>query len=95
MARPNIIVKALTILFLFFNLSISAIVKFSPTQDVVTSFSILENLVQILGGNHANITNLVGRNADAHTYQPKPSDIVAISSAVLYSLMGLNLKVGF
>ena len=94
MARPNIIVKALTILFLFFNLSISAIaeVQSYPKIKVVTSFSILENLVQILGGNHVNIINLVGRNADAHTYQPKPSDIVAISNADLIFFNGLEFE---
>ena len=46
MARPNIIVKALTILFLFFSLSISAIAEVQSYAKikVVTSFSILENL---------------------------------------------------
>ena len=40
---------------------------------VVTSFSILNDLVNELGGNHVSVANLVGRNNDAHMYQPKPS----------------------
>lgn len=38
-----------------------------PIQ-VVTSFSILEDLVQELGGDRVEIINLVGRNSDAHIY---------------------------
>ncbi|MDC9724716.1 MAG: zinc ABC transporter substrate-binding protein [Gammaproteobacteria bacterium] len=59
---------------------------------VVTSFSILENLVAELGGNHVEIKNLVGRNSDAHIYQPKPSDAVAISNADLVIMNGLAFE---
>lgn len=59
---------------------------------VVTSFSILENLVQELGGNQVDIVNLVGRNADAHVYQPKPSDAVAIANADLVVMNGLGFE---
>ena len=37
---------------------------------VVTSFSILEDLVKELGGESVNVVNLVCRNSDAHMYQP-------------------------
>jgi len=50
---------------------------------VVTSFSILEDLVKELGGDYVRVENLVGRNSDAHMYQPKPSDAVAIANADL------------
>jgi len=59
---------------------------------VVTSFSILENLVAELGGNHVEIKNLVGRNSDAHIYQPKPSDAVAIANADLVIMNGLAFE---
>jgi len=62
-----------------------------PIQ-VVTSFSILENLVQELGGERVQIINLVGRNSDAHIYQPKPSDAVAISKADLVVMNGLGFE---
>ena len=59
---------------------------------VVTSFSILENLVKELGGENVSVVNLVGRNADAHMYQPKPSDAVAISNAELVVFNGLEFE---
>ena len=59
---------------------------------VVTSFSILEDLVHKLGGEHVNVVNLVGRDIDAHMYQPKPSDAVAIASAELVIFNGLEFE---
>ena len=59
---------------------------------VVTSFSILEDLVKELGGQYVNVVNLVDRNSDAHTYQPKPSDAVAISQADLVIFNGLGFE---
>ena len=60
--------------------------------SVVTSFSILEDLVNQLGGQHVNVINLVGRNSDAHMYQPKPSDAVAIMNADLVVFNGLEFE---
>ena len=59
---------------------------------VVTSFSILEDLVKELGGQYVNVVNLVDRNSDAHTYQPKPSDAVAIAKADLVIFNGLGFE---
>ena len=59
---------------------------------IVTSFSILEDLVTELGGSRADIINLVGRNSDAHIYQPKPSDAVAIADADLVIMNGLGFE---
>jgi len=59
---------------------------------VVTSFSILEDLVQELGGENVTVVNLVGRNADAHMYQTKPSDAVAIANAELVIFNGLEFE---
>ena len=59
---------------------------------VVTSFSILEDLVNKLGGEYVVVANLVDRNQDAHTYQPKPSDAVAIAKADLVVFNGLAFE---
>ena len=59
---------------------------------VVTSFSILQDLVKTLGGDHVSVVNLVGENSDAHTYQPKPSDAIAIASAHLVVFNGLAFE---
>lgn len=62
------------------------------TISVVTSFSILEDLVNELGGEHVSVVNLVDRDSDAHMYQPKPSDAVAISKADLVVFNGLEFE---
>ncbi|MBX2858483.1 MAG: zinc ABC transporter substrate-binding protein [Cellvibrionaceae bacterium] len=59
---------------------------------VVTSFSILEDLVKQLGGEYVQVVNLVARNNDAHMYQPKPSDAVAIAGADLVVFNGLAFE---
>ena len=63
-----------------------------PKLQVVTSFSILEDLVKTLGGEHVSVTNLVSPNSDAHMYQPKPSDVVSISKADLVIFNGLGFE---
>ncbi len=59
---------------------------------IVTSFSILEDLVKELGGEYVNVVNLVDRNSDAHMYQPKPSDALAIVDADLVIFNGLEFE---
>ncbi|MDG0970108.1 MAG: zinc ABC transporter substrate-binding protein [Porticoccaceae bacterium] len=82
-----------------YNLALLCFVFFSTTVmagassiRVVTSFSILEDLVNELGGEYVNVLNLVGRNSDAHIYQPKPSDAVAIANAELVVFNGLEFE---
>ena len=62
------------------------------TIKVVTSFSILEDLVIELGGSHVTVINLVPRNSDAHMYLPTPSDSVAIANADLIIFNGLGFE---
>jgi len=59
---------------------------------VVTSFSILEDLVNELGGDLVEVENLVGRDSDAHMYQPKPSDAVSVAKADLIVFNGLGFE---
>jgi zinc/manganese transport system substrate-binding protein len=57
---------------------------------VVASFSILGDLVQQIGGDRVSVTTLVGPNADAHGYQPKPNDAKAVAQARLIFVNGLG-----
>ena len=79
----------LVILFLLNGLPIFA--KDEPLK-IVTSFTILEDLVLELGGDRVSVTNLVPRNSDAHIYSPKPSDSIAISNADLVIFNGLGFE---
>lgn len=46
---------------------------------VATSFSILEDMVKNVVGEHAEVVSLVGADADVHHYEFKPSDVKAFS----------------
>jgi len=57
---------------------------------VTTSFSILGDLVQVVGGERVNVTNLVGPNEDAHVFEAKPSDAKALLQSQLLVSNGLG-----
>ena len=60
--------------------------------DVVASFSILADLVRSVGGEHVNVTSLVGPNGDVHVYTPAPQDAKTIADARLVVINGLGLE---
>jgi zinc/manganese transport system substrate-binding protein len=64
----------------------------APKLKVVTSFSILEDIAKQIGGDRVEVTSLVGRNTDIHSYEPKPSDVVALRHADLFIINGLGLE---
>ena len=57
---------------------------------VVTSFSILANMVARIGGDRVIVMPLVGPNADAHVYEPRPQDAEALDAADLIIVNGLG-----
>jgi zinc/manganese transport system substrate-binding protein len=59
---------------------------------VVTSFSVLGDLVQVVGGDRVKVSTLVGPDADAHAFEPKPVDATAILQAKLFVINGLNFE---
>jgi zinc/manganese transport system substrate-binding protein len=59
---------------------------------VVASFSILGDLVRVVGGDKVDVTTLVGPNEDAHVFQPKPTDAKAILNAKLVVINGLGFE---
>jgi zinc/manganese transport system substrate-binding protein len=59
---------------------------------VVASFSILGDLVQVVGGERVQVTTLVGPDADAHSFEPRPADARAILKARLFVINGLNFE---
>lgn len=87
-----IILKSILLAFALLLQSAISCAQSESQIQVVTSFTILEDLVSELGGAQVRITNLVGRNSDAHMYQPKPSDAAAITKAELVILNGLGFE---
>lgn len=59
---------------------------------VVTSFSILADLVHEIAGPHARIVSLVGPDQDLHAYEPRPSDLRTLAGADLLVLNGLGVE---
>jgi len=59
---------------------------------VVASFSILGDLVKVVGGARVKVTTLVGPDQDAHAFEPKPADAKAILGAKLWVINGLNFE---
>jgi zinc/manganese transport system substrate-binding protein len=60
--------------------------------DVVASFSILGDMTRRVAGDRARVTVLVGPDADAHGYQPTPSDAQAVARARLVVVNGLGFE---
>lgn len=59
---------------------------------VVASFSILGDLVRVVGGDRVSVTTLVGANEDAHAFTPKPADARAIVKSRLLVVNGLDFE---
>lgn len=59
---------------------------------VTASFSILGDLVRVLGGDRVAVTTLVGPDEDAHTFEPKPADAKAILNTRLMVTNGLGFE---
>jgi zinc/manganese transport system substrate-binding protein len=61
-----------------------------PPVSVVASFSILADLVRVVGGERVSVTTLVSPDEDAHVFEPKPSDAKALVRSRLLVINGLG-----
>ena len=59
---------------------------------VVASFSILADLVQQVGEDRVAVRALAGPDQDMHGFEPRPSDIQAVSRAAVMVINGLGLE---
>ncbi|MFM9901965.1 MAG: metal ABC transporter substrate-binding protein [Polaromonas sp.] len=59
---------------------------------VMASFSILGDLVRVVGGERVTVSTLVGPDEDAHVFQPKPSDAKNLLQARLLVVNGLGFE---
>lgn len=57
--------------------------------QVVATFSIIGDFARQVGGEHIELRTLVGPNGDAHVYEPKPSDAIALARADIVLTNGL------
>jgi zinc/manganese transport system substrate-binding protein len=59
---------------------------------VLASFSILGDLVQVVGGDRVAVTTLVGPDEDAHVFEPKPADAKNLVQTKLLVTNGLGFE---
>nr|WP_318383723.1 metal ABC transporter substrate-binding protein [uncultured Enterobacter sp.] len=64
----------------------------AKTLNVVSSFSVLGDIVSEVGGEHVKVTTLVGPDGDPHTFEPSPQDSAALSKADVVVVNGLGLE---
>src|SRR3990167_2221118 len=69
-----------------------ALTTATEPMPVVASFSILGDLVKVVGGDRVSVTTLVGPDEDAHAFEPRPTDAKAILGAKLFVINGLNFE---
>ncbi|MBS7814716.1 zinc ABC transporter substrate-binding protein [Wohlfahrtiimonas chitiniclastica] len=60
--------------------------------NVVTSFSILEDITANIGQDKVKITSMIKRNQNPHNYEPTMSDIQSLYNADLLIINGLNFE---
>ncbi|MDP9270194.1 MAG: metal ABC transporter substrate-binding protein [Chloroflexota bacterium] len=61
------------------------------TVNVVATTTVFADMVRNVGGSHVNVTSLVPKNGDVHTFEPRPSDVRAVANAQLLVMNGLGL----
>src|SRR5690625_3188520 len=64
------------------------------TIQVVTSFTLIEDMVKEIAGDRVEVHNLVPIGTDPHEYDPLPDDTKAATDADILFYNGLNLEGG-
>src|SRR5699024_11800996 len=67
------------------------------TEDLVkitSTFSIMTDIVEAIGGEYVEVYNLVPLGTDPHDYDPKPEDIQFLTESDALFYNGLNLEGG-
>jgi len=58
---------------------------------VVTTTTVFADMIRQVGGDYVDVTSLVPKNGDVHTFEAKPNDVLAVASAKLLVMNGLGL----
>jgi len=88
----SIVSRALVIFFAFIVAGGASEVKAERTLKVITSFSVLGDLVKNIGDDRVDVTTLVGPDGDVHVYEPTPATAKAVGEAGLVVVNGLGLE---
>ncbi len=58
--------------------------------NVVASFSVIADFAKNVGGDRVAVESIVPVNGDAHTFEPRPADVIALKRADLVLVNGLQ-----
>ncbi len=72
--------------------SIFSVAAQAERLNVVASFSIIGDFAQQVGGEHIDLKVLVGPGSDAHVYEPRPADAMALAGADVVLTNGLSFE---
>ena len=64
-----------------------------PRLQVIATTNIVADVVGAVGGEEIQLTSLLPRNVESHTFEARPQDVVAVSNAEVVFLNGLGLEV--
>ncbi|HML93143.1 metal ABC transporter substrate-binding protein [Methyloceanibacter sp.] len=67
-------------------------VQAADKVNAVASFSILADMVRNVGGDRVEVTELVGPDGDAHTFNPTPADAKKLALADVFIVNGLGFE---
>lgn len=84
--------KALVSGLILLVLSVTGPAAAADRIQVVASFSILGDMVRQVTGDLAEVTTIVGPDADAHVYEPSTSDAKAVAGADVIFVNGLGFE---
>lgn len=81
-----------TLLVYMASAGMGATVGWSAPLKVVSSFSILADLVEQVGGNKISTAMIVGPESDVHAFEPRPSDAKTLQNADLLIINGAQFE---
>lgn len=64
----------------------------SSKINVMVTIPVQSEIVHMVGGEHVQVTVLVPPGADPHSYEPTPSQLIALSQAEIYFFIGSGLE---
>lgn len=79
-------------IFLLLSLVLAPLSASADRLRAVASFSILNDMVEMVGGELVEAVSIVGPDSDAHTYIPSVSDARAVAQADLVFVNGLGFE---
>ncbi|HEU5079956.1 MAG TPA: metal ABC transporter substrate-binding protein [Opitutaceae bacterium] len=73
-----------------------SVVAFLPSAfarpRVVTTHTVLEDFVRVIGGDSLDVDCILPNNVDPHTFEPKPTDVRRLAKADLVVVNGFGLE---